>query len=429
MAFCPKNLGGARGPLALTLVPHLRYQPHMQTKRFLRQPFGIVLFVSATVFSACGSDQEPREVTVSPISTEVLLERGPYGVGYLETVLEDTSRPTMANRSFPGSSSRVLPASVWYPAEVSSDGEPLERRNVPFALRAAPAPVVVYSHGFLGNRRGGTYIGRHLASHGYVVAAVDFPLSSFNAPGGATLGDLANQPGDVRFLLDALLEASEPAFGLFPGVLDRNRIGLTGLSLGGATTLLATFHPTLRDPRVGAAVAFAPPACFFGRSFYATARVPVAIVHGDLDAIVPYEANALFAFSQAQPPKYLFTLKLGNHTAFTDGADILFGQMTNADDLGCAALGSALANDPAAPSFVERLGGAAAGIVLGHCPLPCPHGSRNPPSMSPRRQLDLAKAIALAHFEAWLRGTMAARAWEETQATVENPDLDVSWQR
>ncbi len=389
----------------------------------------LVLFVFATVLAACGSDAEPSEGPVTPLTTQALLQPGPYGVGYVETVLEDTSRSTMANRTFPGSNSRVLTTSVWYPTEAVLGEATSEKRDAPMTTRAAPAPFIAYSHGFLGNRRGGTYIARHLASHGYVVAAVDFPLSSFQAPGGATLGDLANQPGDVRFLINALMDPSTPELRRFKGLLDRGRIGLTGLSLGAATTLLASFHPALRDSRVRAAVAFAPPSCFFGKRFYAHARVPLAIVHGDLDAIVPYEANALFAFSQAAAPKYLFTLKLGNHTAFTDGADTLFGQMSNADDLGCSALGSALANDPAALNFAEQLGGVEAGIVLTRCPLPCPFGSRNPPAMTPRRQLELAKVIALAHFEAWLRHSAAARAWEETQAAVENPDLEVSWER
>jgi hypothetical protein len=35
-------------------------------------------------------------------------------------------------------------------------------------------------------------------------------------------------------------------------------------SYGGSTTLLLTFHPTLRDPRIRAAVAIAPVACAFG---------------------------------------------------------------------------------------------------------------------------------------------------------------------
>ncbi|GIW44291.1 MAG: hypothetical protein KatS3mg077_1573 [Candidatus Binatia bacterium] len=388
----------------------------------------IVAGAFAAVLDGCGSDGEPAPTATPPLSTAELLQPGPFGVGYMETVLEDTTRGTPANRTFPGSATRILPTAVWYPAEPVGRGFQ-EQRDADFASAAAPAPLIIYSHGFLGNRRGGAYLAQLLATRGYVVAAADFPLTSFNAPGGATLGDLANQPGDVHFLIDSLLQANSAALSRFQKRLAPQKIGLTGLSLGGATTLLATFHARLRDPRVRAAVAYAPPACFLSQRFFATARVPLAIVHGDIDAIVPYEAHGLAAFQRAQAPKYLFTLRQGSHTAFTDGADTLFGQMSNADDLGCSALASALASDPAAANFALLLGGTDEGIVLGSCPLPCPHGNRNPPALRPQRQLELAKAIAVAHFEAWLRGNASARAWEETSASSENAELSVSWQR
>lgn len=398
--------------------------------RPVHRTLGATLTVGAlaAVLAGCGSDEEAVPTSTPPLSTVELLQHGPFGIGYMETILEDVTRGTPPNRTFPGAPSRVLPTAVWYPSEAGGRGFQ-EQRDADFAPAASPAPLIVYSHGFLGNRRGGAYLAQLLATHGYVVAAVDFPLSSFNAPGGATLGDLANQPGDVRFLIDSLLRADNAALQRFQNRIDSGKIGLTGLSLGGATTLLATFHPRLRDPRVRAAVAYAPPACFFSNRFYATTRVPLAIVHGDIDAIVPYEANGFAAFQQAQAPKYLFTVLQGSHTAFTDGADTLFAQLNNADDLGCAALTSALAGDPAALNFATLLGGADEGIVAGRCSLPCPHGNRNPPALRPQRQLELAKAIALAHFDAWLRGIARARAWEETNASLENPELSVSWER
>lgn len=375
--------------------------------------------------SACGSDGEPA--FVSPVSTAALLQPGPYGVGYTEVTLLDPSRATMPNRSFPGSPRRVLPTAVWYPVD-SRPGERVEQRDVPFSSRVRRAPLVIYSHGFLGNRRGGAYLAQHLATHGYVVAAADFPLSSFNAPGGATLGDLANQPGDVSFLIDRLLQADVTELDRFAGRLERQQIGLVGLSLGGATTLLTAFHPSLRDARVRAAVVHAAPACFLTRQFYANARVPLALVHGDIDAIVPFEANAEYAFRHAFGPKYLFTLHGASHTAFTDGAEVLFGQVANADNFGCAALSAALAQDPAAASFVDLLGGAAAGVVAGRCPLPCALGSNNPPALHPRRQHEITTAATLAHFEAWLRGNGAARAWMESRAAGDIPELEVAWE-
>src|SRR3954471_11390179 len=53
---------------------------------------------------------------------------------------------------------------VWYPAlEAKRDA----------AARPGEHPLVVYSHHSGGHRRAATYLSGHLASHGYVVAALD----------------------------------------------------------------------------------------------------------------------------------------------------------------------------------------------------------------------------------------------------------------
>ena len=51
---------------------------------------------------------------------------------------------------------------------------------------------------------------RWLSSHGYIVVAANFPLTYRYAPGGPTVTDLANQPADVSFLIDAVLELEDP---------------------------------------------------------------------------------------------------------------------------------------------------------------------------------------------------------------------------
>ena len=96
----------------------------------------------------------------------------------------------------------------------------------------------------------------HLASHGYVVIAADYPLSNFRAPGGPIVTDAVNQPGDVSFLIDTVTGWSADQRP-FRGEIDPERIGAAGLSLGGFTTTVATFHPTRRDPRISAAVSIA----------------------------------------------------------------------------------------------------------------------------------------------------------------------------
>src|SRR5262249_9538386 len=148
---------------------------------------------------------------------------------------------------------------------------------------------VINSPGFMDNRLGESYYCISLASRGYVVASIDFPLSRGAAPGGPTLNDFHNQPGDVRFVITRLLRLGRPR--LLAGAGDRKQIGVTGLSGGGATTLLAAYHPTLRDRRVRAALPIAPGACFFAAAFYRAAHPALLVLQGDEDRLVPLAMN------------------------------------------------------------------------------------------------------------------------------------------
>ena len=202
------------------------------------------------------------------------LASGPHRVATFDTVFVDASRPTDANGDFAGSPERTLAATLWYPEGA-----------------AAAHPLLVYSHGFMSMRSENAPLTALLASHGYVVVAVDYPLTNFGAPGGPNVRDAVNQPDDVRFVIDRVL-AWEPGERPFAGEIDRERIGAVGLSLGGLTTTLATFHPRLRDPRIAAAVSIAGPAAMFSPAFFATADVPFLMIAGTGDAMIAYESNA-----------------------------------------------------------------------------------------------------------------------------------------
>ena len=368
--------------------------------------------------------------TQPPLTSAAVLQPGPFGVGVTTMLFEDTSRPTMANGTFPGAPTRKLVTEIWYPTDPDVSATPPARRDAALAQNGRPYPLVIYSHGFMSVRTGGAYLARHLASYGYIVAAPDFPLTNSMAPGGPTVFDLVNQPGDVSFLIDRLLVLSADAESVFAGAIDAERIGLTGLSLGGSTTFLATFHPTLRDRRVRAAAPTAGGACFFGPRFYDDTTIPLMIVHGDIDAIVPYQQNAVFAFGEANPPKYLVTLQGAAHTAFADGAETLFESLNNADDVGCLALSGGLGGDGSqGPSFLDQLGGADAGIIMGDCPAPCQGPRRGPRAMRPSRQHTLTIASIFPFFEATLRDDARARQYIEQTLGAENPDLTVQLAR
>jgi predicted dienelactone hydrolase len=390
----------------------------------------LALALSATaglLLAGCGEDtNEHFGAAAPPLGSAALLQPGPHGVGVTTKTFVDTSRSTPANGSYSGASSRTLLTEIWYPAAPSPSATPTDVRDAPVAPSGKPYPLVVYSHGFMSNRTGGAYLAEHLASYGYVVAAPDFPLSNSGAPGGPTVLDLANQPGDVSFVIDQLLAMSADTRSPFAGAVDATRIGVTGLSLGGSTTLLVAFHPTLRDKRIRAAAPQAAGACFLGPSFFASADVPLMLIQGDIDAIVPYQQNAVFAFGEAEPPKYLVTLINGTHTAFTQGADLIFENTPNSDTIGCSALSSLSSGDA---SFLDLLGGPADGIIMGDCPLPCTNARNLPRAMRPSRQHQLTILSIFPFFEAYLRGNAAALQFITQTLAGQNSDLTVRFQR
>ena len=318
-----------------------------------------------------------------------LLAPGPHSVATFDTVFVDASRPTDANGDFAGSPERTLAATLWYP-----EGD------------AAAHPLLVYSHGFMSMRSENAPLTRLLASHGYVVVAVDYPLTNLRAPGGPNVRDAVNQPDDVRFLIDRVL-AWGPGERPFAGVIDRERIGAVGLSLGGLTTTLATYHPRLRDPRIAAAVSIAGPAAMFLPAFFATADVPFLMIAGTADAIINYESNA------APIPRLvrrggLVSIAGASHAGFSEFANRFpLRLLANPDSIGCYALNRNL-QDPSEHPF-EKLGGEAEGILLDpNAPLPCRDGTPSS-ALAAGRQLMITRLAALAFFESRFAKDTAVR--------------------
>ena len=226
--------------------------------------------------------------------------RGPRSVGVRTLRFVDQTRATPPNGSFAGTPFRPLDTEVWYPAAAPPTGTAM--RDAPLDTGGAPYPLVLYGHALQDSRTGEAYLAEHLASRGYIVAAVDFPLGKLGAPGGATPDDLANQPGDLRVVLDHLLAGD----GGFAGAIDAERVGASGLSLGAATVLLLTYHRDLRDRRIRAVLPIAPAfSCAFTRAFYKGVRVPLLVLQGDADGLAPIEENGLRVVRRARGPRTL----------------------------------------------------------------------------------------------------------------------------
>jgi len=193
-------------------------------------------------------------------------ERGPHPVGVRTTDWRDEARE------------RSLPVEIWYPATEACRGQDLDGatcdrfKPTPIApeveqaaVRDADAlagslPLIVFSHGFGGERRQTTHLCTHWASHGYAVIAMDHvgntTLDMIEMASGGPSPDpeaqmaqfIADRPADASFVIDRALAGDS---GL---QIDPARIGISGHSFGGWTTLATTG----RDARIRAALPLAP---------------------------------------------------------------------------------------------------------------------------------------------------------------------------
>ena len=213
---------------------------------------------------------------------------GPFAVGTVSKILSDPSRSNRygikTNSSFMGT--------LWYPAEpptvgslpaTSSERAVAGDRNlyafwgwssqwtnvvpqlVAYSVPEAPLasgqsrfPLILYSHGWTCDRRLNSQNAEELASHGYIVAAVDhedchataYPDNRgtrFMPPGSVPTSSalVSSRLKDIQVLLEELgrMDSSDP---LVAGRLDLDRIGMIGMSSGGGTAA----ETCRRDSRV-----------------------------------------------------------------------------------------------------------------------------------------------------------------------------------
>jgi predicted dienelactone hydrolase len=217
-------------------------------------------------------------------------EPGPFAVGVATLALVDPARD------------RTLVTEVWYP-----DGASRRRRF----------PLVLVAHGNCGFRTNYEHLTVSLASHGFVVAAPDFP--GFNAAacdvGGGT-GLFGPPARDLAFVAGALTDAGGPAAAVAARVRRPGRIGLVGHSLGAHAVATAA----IADRRFTTIVALAPlaDALLGARLAAASPRRAVLVAVGTADTTLPPATTAEPFFAALSAPAYLVAVAGGTHSGFTD---------------------------------------------------------------------------------------------------------------
>ncbi len=223
--------------------------------------------------------------------------------------------------------------------------DPTRERAVPVRLylpnRRRATPLVVFSHGIGGSRRGYSWLGSHFASHGVASLHLQHVGSDrtlwtgnvFNLVGrlqdAARDEEAIHRALDLRFALDTLLA------GELAARVDARRIVAAGHSYGANTTLLASGArvprevqvPELHDPRVRAAIVISAPP-FYGepdpRAILAPVVVPSLHVTATEDVIrIPgyysgAEDRVAVFDAVGGPRKWLAVYEGGSHSMFTD---------------------------------------------------------------------------------------------------------------
>jgi len=198
--------------------------------------------------------------------------------------------------------------------------------------RSGTWPLVVFSHPSFVHRRSATYLCTHLASHGYVVAALDHSevvarelawreSATEEGTKARINGIIASRVPDIRVLLDRLLEAAP----FDPDVaLDPDRAGIAGHSAGGWTALAAPDD----EPRIRAVVALAPGGASNPRpgilpltlSFGWKRDVPTLLLAAENDATLPL-AGMQEIYERILATKRMVILRRADHAHFMDNVE------------------------------------------------------------------------------------------------------------
>lgn len=222
------------------------------------------------------------------------------------------------------------------------------KRTVPYKLYRpemlnGKLPVVFFSHGLGGSREGAPYLGRHLASYGFLAFHIQHPGSDGSLIEGATRpGQVAralkkaardwragiDRYEDVEFVIDSVKKLRKGK-GLLRGHVDMKRIGFSGHSYGARTTLAVAGEKmgrrgrSFKDKRIKAAIAYSPALARRSKdpeSALSPIDIPLFHMTGTEDAtpglgLTAEDRQKPFAVI-ASSPQYLLVLEGGDHGVF-----------------------------------------------------------------------------------------------------------------
>ena len=189
--------------------------------------------------------------------------------------------------------------------------------HYPDSSAGAPYPAVTFSHGNCGFKGLYTWVGAHLASHGYVVLAYDNPGVGCNLLPGFQHLELDHE-AHVDGLIDGLSHLADLGAGPggpLAGQVDPDRTAVMGHSWGANTS----FDAAAADATIDAVVPIAGTA--IPTSTLEAISAPTLFLAGDLDCMVyPPDQPANYGENYERLPastdRELITLSGANHGGF-----------------------------------------------------------------------------------------------------------------
>ncbi len=225
---------------------------------------------------------------------------------------------------------RIVPYKIYYPVDHNED----------------KIPIILWSHGFGGNRDGASFLSRFFAEQGYIIvhithAGTDSSLwegkdgHAWDILQKATISrdDTLNRIYDVPFVLDQLetFAQENPDIGKH---MDLNRICMSGHSFGAMTTqvMAGMKFPdhknhliSLREPRISCGILYSPvPIDHLNnappKELYSSIDIPLLHMTGTNDTSplggYDYKHRLTIYKHSNHPEKYLQILDNGDHMVY-----------------------------------------------------------------------------------------------------------------
>lgn len=192
---------------------------------------------------------------------------------------------------------RTLNSVIYYPSYSEGSGVQIDTSNGPY-------PIIAFGHGFAMQNSYYISLFKHLASYGYIVIAPQFPDVSH-----------LQLAYDLLFCINHIKNQNTNPSSIFFRLVDTGKTGLSGHSMGGGASLLASSLDSTITVVAPLAAAETNPSAI---SVMNQIKAVVYLITAQNDGITPPQNHQIPMYNNALPIKGMPILKGANHTKFMD---------------------------------------------------------------------------------------------------------------